>query len=246
MVLVTDILQRVPGFTRSRAYVTYLSSCCSAVATLIHKPAHVNPIAPAESFKPDTPSTDDPFAVFNDFPFDKDVSAGRKDSASNGSNKNSNSDNGDGDNCSDKNPDSDSLNDTLARGQSWPASFPPTDPLSLTSSQPDSFSVPSWTSNFDFANMASSGNLTNSIYRTNSELHPPWPPASPVPAPPYQPPLPQPQPDSQGGWPQQPQHLQRQLWQTGRQPQQQWPQEMDMGYLMPEAGVSSWGESWLN
>lgn len=250
MVLATDILQRVPGFTRSRAYVTYLSSCCRAVAALIHKPAHVNLIAPAESLKPDTYSTDDPFAVFNDLPFEIN-NTGRKNNTSNDSNKKSKID--DGDSYSDKNSDSDNLNSTLARDKLWSASFPPTDPLSLTSPQPDSFSAPSRTRNFDFANVANSGDLTNSIYRTDNELYPPWPSAPPTPVQPYQQYLPQPQQqkDNQGDWPQQqppqqPLQLQQQLWQSGKQPQQQWSQEMGMGFLMAEDGVSRWGENWLN
>lgn len=232
MVLATDILQRVPGFTRSRAYVTYLSSCCRAVAALIHKPAHVNPIAPAESLKPDTYSTDDPFEVFNDSPFDNNNTNGRKNSTSNDSNKNGKIDDGEG--YSDKRFDSDSLDDILARGQPWPASFPPTDPLSLTSPQPGSSSAPSWTRNFDFANIANSGNPTNRIYRTDNELQPSRPSASSTPVQQYQQPVPQPQQqqDNQGGWPQQqqPHQLQQQLWQSGRQLQQQWSQETGMDF----------------
>jgi len=252
MVLATDILQRVPGFTRSCAYVTYLSSCCRAVAALIHKPSHVNPIAPAESLKPDTHRTDDPFAVFKNFPFDNNNNSCRKNKTSNDSNKKSKID--DRDSYFDNYSDSDSLNDTLARGQHWPTSFPPTDPLSLISRQSDSFSAPSWTGNFDFANIANSGNLTNSIYRTDNKLHPPWLSASPTPVQQYQQHLPQPQQqqqqDNQAGWQQrqqpQPQQLQKQLSQSDRQPQQQWSQEMGMGFLMAEDGVSRWGESWLN
>ena len=251
MILATDILQRVTGFTRSRAYFAYLSSCCRAVAALINKPENVNPFAPAESFEPDASSTDDPFAVFNSFPFDNHVTNGWKNNTSDDSNRKSKVDGGNS--CPDKNSDSDSLNDTLARGQNWPASFPPTDALSLTS-QPDSFSAPSWTGNFDYASIANSGNLTSSIYRPDNELHPPWPSASPTPVQQFQQHLPQQQQDNQGGWPQQqqqqqlqqPQQLQPQLWQSGRQPQQQWPQEMGMGFLLPEGCVSRWGESWLN
>ena len=232
MVLATDILQRVPGFTRLRAYVTYLSSCCRAVATLVHKPAHVNHIAAADSLKPDTYSTDDPFELFNDPPFDTNNNNSHKNNTRNDSNKRGKID--ERDSYSEKNFDSDSLNDTLACSQHWAAIFPPNDPLALTSTQPESSSAPSWTKNFDFANIANSDNLTNSIYRTDNELHPPWPSASPMPVQQYQ------QQDNQGGWPQQqqPQQLQQQLWQSGRQPQQQWPQEMGMGFLMAEDGVS--------
>ena len=237
MVLATDILQRVPGFSRSRAYVTYLSSCCRAVAALNHKPANVLPSAPAESLKPDTFSTDDPFVIFNDFPFEDKLHYGRKNNdTSSDSNKESKTD--DGDAGSDKNSDSDSLNDILARGQNWPAGSLPTDPLSLTSSQPDSFSAtPTWTRNFDFAN---SGTLGNRIYRTdsNNELQPSWTSASTTSVPQYQ------APDNQGGWPQQQQQQFRQS--GGRQPPQQWPQEMGMGFLMPEGGRSVWSDSWLN
>lgn len=246
MVLATDILQRVPGFSRSRAYVTYLSSCCRAVAALNHKPATLLPSGPAESLKPDPFGTDDPFAIFNDFPFEEKVPQGRKnnDTSSDG-NKESKAD--DGDAGSEKISDSDSLNDILTRGQTWPAGSLATDPLSLTltSSLPDSFSAsPTWPRTFDFATNITNGGgtLGNRLYRTdnNNELQPSWPSASTTPVPQFQ------QPDNPGGWPQQ-QQQQQQLGQSGgRQPQQQWPQEMGMGFLMPESGKAGWSDSWLN
>ena len=243
MVTATEILQRVPGFSRSRAYVTYLSSCCRAVATLVRKPADVDPPAPTESLKRDAFNTDDPFAVFNDFPFEDKINNGLKDNTANDGNKINKTD--DGETYSDKNSDSERLNELLARGQSWPANSLPTDPLSLTSSQSDPFSTPSWTRNFDFANITNSGNLTNWIYRADNEVQQPWPSVSTTPIQQYQQPLPLPQQqlDNQGGWPQQPQ---QHLGQGGKQPQQQWPQEMGMGFLMSEDGGSSWTDSWLN
>ena len=254
MVLATDILQRVPGLTHSLAYVTYLYSCCRAVATLIHKPTQFKSIVSAGTVKPDTYNTNDPFAAFNHLLFDNTNTDDRENVTSTDSNdKTSHVD--DRDNCSTTNADSNSLGKTLSRDQNWLAGFPPPDSLStLVSPLPDSFSTSSWTSNYgNFDHIASSGDLANGNYCTDGEMqHPLWLSTSPKPAAQLHYPhvtvaQSQPQQDKQGGWLQQRQQ-QQPLWQMGRQAQeqQQWLQEIGVEASMSENNANMWDESWLN
>ena len=254
MILATNMLQRVPGFTRSRNYVTYLSSCCSAIASLIHKPACIDSNPPAEIIPPQT-SSDDPFSVFKDLSFfDDSKNKLRSNDTSKGGNRTKPTDDGD---CSlDKTPDSDSLTDILAQNpHQWSASSIP----SFANANPESFPSSSWIRRSDFANTISNGSLTDNIYPTdnkNKEQHPQWLSASSTPtAQHFQPPLPQPNQlgGDNGGWPppsqQQQQRLpnmQQTLWHGARQPQLQWSPEMGMGFWMTKDGTSSCTEPWLN
>ena len=252
MVIATENLQRVPGFTRLRNHVTYLSSCCSAVATLVQKPAHVDTLFPTKVSMLDTYCADDPFSVFKDFSFNDNDGSSRR---NNDGNNKSKIDEGNG--SLEGESDSDSPNDLLARAQHWPVSST----SALTNSQSDSFSSPtaSWARNSDFTNFAYSGTLGGSIYRPDNDnnLQTQWASAPPTPTTQqYQQSLnngqQQPQEDIQGSWPSPPkqalqsQEIQRQLWQSSMQPQLQWSSEMGMDFGMTKDGISIGAGAWPN